>query len=88
MRIVGVTPLIELARRVEDRGGSTDDILSAIRDAGATPVQSMKVLCDIRGIGVGEAKRVVWDSPVWAERRPAQEQFEADILAAIEEDSP
>jgi hypothetical protein len=75
-----------IAREVERRRGATDEVLARLRDAGASPVASMKVLCDLRGIGVGEAKQIVWGSPVWADLRPAQEQLEADILDALQTD--
>jgi hypothetical protein len=44
----------------------------------------MKVICDLRGIGVGEAKQIVWGSPLLAGLRPAHERMVADILDAIE----
>ena len=75
-----------IAREVERRRGATDEVLARLRDAGASPVASMKVLCDLRGIGVGEAKQIVWGSPVWADLRPTQEQLEADILHALQTD--
>jgi hypothetical protein len=73
-----------IAGEVERRGGTTDEVLAGLRDAGASPVASMKVLSDLRRIGVGEAKQIVWGSPVWADLRPAQERLEADILDALE----
>ena len=74
-----------IATEVERRGGTTDEVLARLRDAGASPVASMRVLCDMRGIRVGEAKQIVWASPVWADRRPAQERLEADLLDALDD---
>ncbi len=79
-------PLDAIAAEEERRGGTTDDVLARLRHAGASPVASMKVLCDLRGIGVGEAKQIVWASPVWIDLRPAQQQLEAEILDARETD--
>jgi hypothetical protein len=76
-----IPALDAIAREVERRGGTTDEVLASLRDAGASPIASMQVLCEIRGISVGDAKRVVWSSPIWSDRLPAQVQLERDVLA-------
>jgi hypothetical protein len=73
-----------IAGEAERRGGTTDEMLALLREAGASPVASMKVLSDLRGIEVGEAKQIVWGSPVWVDLRLAQERLEADILDALQ----
>ena len=73
-----------IAGDVERRGGTTDEVLVTLRRAGASPIASMKVLCDIRGIGLGEAKQIVLGSPVWADLLPAQERLE-DLLESLDD---
>jgi hypothetical protein len=66
------------------RGGSTDEVLGLLREAGANPVHSMKVLCDTTGLGLGEAKKVVWRSPVWADQLRGHERLEDELVYAVE----
>ena len=73
-----------IAREALERGSSTDEIVAALRAAGATPVPSMKVLCETTGIGLGEAKQLVWSSPVWADELPAHLSLVDELLAALD----
>jgi hypothetical protein len=73
-----------IASEALERGSSTDEILAELRAAGATPVPSMKVLCSTAGMGLGEAKRLVWSSPVWADELPAHLGLEDELLAALD----
>ena len=73
-----------VAGEVEGGGGTTDEVFDSLRQAGASPLASMKVLHDLRGIRLGEAKRIVWGSPIWADHLPAQERLEADVAEAFD----
>jgi len=76
--------LNRIASEALERGLSTDEILAVLRAAGATPLPSMKVLRNTTGIGLGEAKRLVWLSPVWADELPAHVRLEDELLAALD----
>jgi hypothetical protein len=73
-----------VAGEVERSGGTMDEVLASLRQAGASPLASMKVLHDLRGIGLRDAKRIVWGSPIWADLLPAYERLEADIVEALD----
>ena len=66
------------------RGSSTDELLAALRAAGANPLNSMRVLVESTGVGLGEAKQIVWASPVWADELGDQIRLEDEILAALD----
>jgi hypothetical protein len=66
------------ARRLDERGASTDEVLTYLRQAGASPIASMNVLHEMAGISVSEAKSIVWNSTTWADKKADQETFIAD----------
>jgi hypothetical protein len=72
--------LLALARAGRPIGGRIDDVLQDLGKAGASQVDGIKVLVEIEGIGLGEAKKVVDASPVWADRREANRRARAAAL--------
>ena len=72
-----------ISRDLISGGASSDEVLQALRDAGAGPVHSMKVLCDTTGIGLAEAKVIVWSSSVWADQRDAHVRLVDDLVEEL-----
>ncbi len=65
-----ISSFVVRARKLEAAGASTDEILRRVRADGASPIASIQVLRELRGLTVSEAKLIVWQSPVWADKRP------------------
>jgi hypothetical protein len=74
------TGLTSSSRELLIRGGSIEDVLRHLRDDGVSPVASMKVLRDLIGISVTDAKDIVLSSDAWADKKPEFDQS-AEILA-------
>jgi hypothetical protein len=69
------------AQRLKLEGRTTDEIVSAIRTLGATKLDSVRILVEIVGLRLLDAKRVVHESPVWADRHYIDEHFlDAELL--------
>ena len=72
-----------ISRDLVLRGASTDEVLQALRDAGASPVASMKVLRNTTGVGLAEAKVIVWSSNVWADQRDGHARLVDDLIEEL-----
>jgi 3-deoxy-D-manno-octulosonic-acid transferase len=64
--------IVEEARKIKQGGAGSEAVLKFLRDQGLGKIDSIKVLRDLYGIGLKEAKEIVDQSPVWSDR------FEAD----------
>lgn len=63
------------ARRLGERGATIDEVLTYLRQSGASPIASVQVLREMTCMAVSEAKSIVWNSQTWADRRVGQENF-------------
>lgn len=61
--------LLTLARSMQAAGSEMDEILEALRDRSPSIIQSIKVLRDVLGIPLPDAKRLVHRSRVWSDMR-------------------
>jgi ribosomal protein L7/L12 len=77
------TLLRAIADRALARDAPLDELLAELRAAGASPIASIKLLHDSRGLSVGEAKLAVFTSPVWSDAKAAHDQLEADVEEAL-----
>ena len=73
-----------LLRELLDRGVSLDAALAAVRRRGASPIESIKAVREVRAVSLGEAKELVAGSPAWDDYREAHDRLVAEILAALE----
>jgi ribosomal protein L7/L12 len=69
------------------RGIPLDAVLAALRQHGATPIESIKAVREVRGVGLGEAKQLVSTSPAWDDIREEHERFVEEIVAAFQADA-
>jgi hypothetical protein len=60
-------------RSVRSSGGSIEDALAELRQAGADIVDSVKALREVEGIRLGAAKVIIDESATWADARAANE---------------
>lgn len=75
-----------MAVRMRDAGASTDEWLLELRKAGATQIESVKVVRDVGDVPLGEAKEIVDRSPVWDDRRDVNRRLREDLIRALDED--
>lgn len=71
-------------RKEASRGLSVEAAVVILRKAGLTITQSMKVLTEVFGISLGEAKGATAGHAVWADvakaAKPLHEELEAIVL--------
>jgi len=78
--------LVNLASRKRREGCSMEDVLSSLRSAGATMVDSLKVVREVEGIRLGRAKELVDSSATWADMHESNERLRSVAQQALEED--
>lgn len=81
-------PLLDRARELHDRGVSEVEILAAARSAWPSPIQSIKLLRELYGIPLSEAKRRLHASPVWADQVQEWERLHEMLEAEFAELPP
>lgn len=69
--------LLETARTVLEGGADWEATLAELRRLGASPIASIKVVRELKGISLGEAKDAVHFSRAWADRRVIHEGLHA-----------
>lgn len=74
---------VETMRAVLERGGDTTDALTALRDAGASMIDSIKVVMEVQGASLGDAKWVVEDSPAWRDGFEARQDWRDRIVEEL-----
>ncbi|WP_394614196.1 hypothetical protein JNUCC0626_30590 [Lentzea sp. JNUCC 0626] len=75
--------LLDLARSRHADGAGHDEVLALLRQQGAHKIQSMRVIAEATGMGLGKAKLVVHQSPVWDDRRASDEAFQEWLWHSI-----
>jgi len=61
-----------------------DAALAALRRRGATPIDSIKAVREVNAVSLGEAKRLVAESPTWDDVREAHDRLVEELLAILE----
>jgi len=80
--------LLETARTVLEGGADWEATLAELRRLGASPIASIKVVRELKGISLGEAKDAVHFSRAWADRRVIHEVLHAHAEEAADLRSP
>lgn len=73
-----------IAQRLRKEGARTDEWLLELRRAGATQVDAVKLVRELEGISLGNAKAVVDESPVWQDMREVNRQLREAAGEALE----
>ena len=77
--------LMDFARTLRARGETLDSILSSLRERSATELESIKVLCSLEGLTLGQAKDAVHNSDAWADRRPMNQRLQQAAVQVLRE---
>jgi hypothetical protein len=85
-RPTGYPRFLATASSMRHAGATTDEWLQAIRDDGATIIDSVKVVRQLLGVSLGEAKPIIDESPVWSDVRESNRRVRAQIERMVEED--
>jgi ribosomal protein L7/L12 len=73
---------VSLSKQCENllaAGKSQDEIILFLRTQGCSKVESIAVLANSLGIGLGQAKKVVHLSVVWADTRERDEKIQTSL---------
>ncbi|MDY7096367.1 MAG: hypothetical protein SX243_25610 [Acidobacteriota bacterium] len=76
--------LVDLASRKRREGCSLEEVLASLRSAGATMVDSLKVVREVEGVRLGQAKEIVDSSATWADMRESNERLRSLVVKALE----
>jgi ribosomal protein L7/L12 len=70
-------------------GSSFEAALVSLRERGASPVDAIKAIREARGVSLGEAKRLLFESKAWQLENEAADRLHEQVLAALrkEQDS-
>jgi predicted ATPase len=80
--------LVESARTRRIDGASLESVLQNLRQAGMSPVESIRAVVQIEGASLANAKTLVWSSEAWRDRLDEQGQLEDALIAGAPEPKP
>ena len=69
-------------RAALEAGTPLDGALLELRAAGATPMETIKAISEVRGCGLGDAKQVFAASPAWAEEVQAGTVLHEQVMSS------
>jgi ribosomal protein L7/L12 len=78
---------IETARRQLAAGKSIDDVLVDLRASGLWFIPCIKVVRELTGVSLGQAKDIVHNSEAFAVDRHDREEFWSELVTALEQDT-
>lgn len=67
--------LLRECRKKLDYGAALEEVIRILRDGGFSKVHSIKALVDLGQANMSDAKKIVHDSPTWADVRERDEAF-------------
>jgi ribosomal protein L7/L12 len=71
------------ARKLLEAGENYDVVLAFLRAEGVTKLDSIKLFCEVAGLSLLDAKRLVHNSDVWTDSFQRDENFHASLLKAV-----
>jgi hypothetical protein len=80
-----LTQYLALGRRLKAEGATTEKLLQAFRSSGVDIIGCMRLLTEINGLSLAEAKKVVHFSEAWADLREEHERFHERLEKAAME---
>jgi hypothetical protein len=75
----------EVGRTLLDQGAGVEELLQAFRRRELGILDSIRLVRDLLGISLGEAKKVVHLSQTWADLRAANDSFHDQLLSSVKE---
>jgi ribosomal protein L7/L12 len=79
-----MTDYVTLLRAAVLQGHPIDVSLAALREQGASPIDSIKAVREVTGVSLADAKRVVSESTAWDDIRESHAKFVHELVDAIE----
>lgn len=65
-------------------GSSLEAGLVQVRNLGATPVEAIKAIREVKGVSLGEAKQIFSLSPAWSRESEAADALHEQLAALTE----
>jgi ribosomal protein L7/L12 len=75
--------LLEIATELKRQGTPPEEILISLRDEGSTIIESIKVMRELHGLSLGDAKDFVHVSRAWADRRELHDAVHERAIEAV-----
>ncbi len=75
--------LIARCRELRATGSNREDILRALRNGGASKVDSIGVIVELERLSLADAKQIVDSSPVWHDLKARDDQLRRDLSTAL-----
>jgi ribosomal protein L7/L12 len=69
-----------------ESGATFEVALSRLRESGASPVQAIKAIREVRGVSLKEAKELFSQSPAWRLEAEAGARLQDAVLALLREE--
>jgi hypothetical protein len=73
-------------RLLLNQGGSRDDALDALHQAGASPMDCILAIVEVENVGFAQAKRILSESPSWADYVRQNDQSLIDELEGLQDE--
>jgi len=67
-------------------GSSLDDSLAYLRQAGVSPIETIKSIRLVLNVDLGEAKQIFSVSPAWRTENEAADLLHAQVLTILQND--
>jgi ribosomal protein L7/L12 len=80
--------LLDVAHQVRADGQDLERVLAALRDAGATMIDSVKIVRELESVPLGEAKQILDSSTTWADERAQHDELRRMAVEALDDPSP
>jgi ribosomal protein L7/L12 len=75
---------LDLARDLRSKGMDLNDVLTELRDSGATIIESVKVVREIEQVNLGQAKLIVDQSATWRDAYASNVALRDEVVRAID----
>lgn len=74
---------LEKARQLQATGASDEEVLWNLRQEGASMMESVKLMRELKGVPLKEAQDIVHFSDTWADCKEGHEQLQEDFAEAL-----
>ncbi|HET9225983.1 MAG TPA: hypothetical protein VFR31_04910 [Thermoanaerobaculia bacterium] len=74
---------IEKARQLQTAGASDEELLRILRQEGASMMESVKLMRELKSVSLREAQDIVHLSDTWADHKESHEQLQETFAEAL-----
>ena len=68
-------------------GATFEEALLSLREQGFTPIQTIRAICEVKKINLGEAKEIFSSSKAWQDVNKEADKLHQNILDALENEN-